>query len=96
MRNQFFAGSGFPLYENGRVRGSYPLHLFEHRFQGRTIAYHLFESALIITTFKSLESPHREPPGALLSALSLKSCSNTLEQNFIIERLGQEFRRSCS
>src|SRR5579863_513894 len=67
VRDQFLAGAGFSLYKNGGIRGRNPFDLFEHRFQGRTIAYHLFESALIrrsISTSESLDSSHRAPPGA--------------------------------
>src|ERR1700676_4277502 len=67
VRDQLLAGAGFSLNKNGGIRRRNPFDLFEHRFQSRTIAYDLLESALIrclITTSEFLESSHREPPGA--------------------------------
>jgi hypothetical protein len=61
VRNQLLAGSGLPLYKNGGIRGRNPFDLFEYRFQSRTIANDLLESALVrrlITTPESLESSH--------------------------------------
>src|ERR1700752_2404186 len=76
VRDQFLAGAGFSLYKNGGIRGRNPFDLFKHRFQGRTIAYHLLESALIrrsISIPESLDSSHRAPPGANALVIRLSS-----------------------
>jgi len=60
------------LDKNRGIRGSDALDFSENRFQGRTIAYDLLESALIsvpVTGRESLESSHRTPPLARLGAL---------------------------
>src|ERR1700756_1358262 len=100
MRNQFLARAGLSLDKNRGIRGRNPFDLFEYRLQSRTIAYHLLESALVrylITTRKPLDSPHRKPPGARtpsLPGLILQSRSNTVEQQFIIKRFGEELHRA--
>src|ERR1700680_2067406 len=76
VRNQLPCSAGFSLDKNRGIRGRNPFDLFEYRFQSRTIAYHLLEFALIrrlITTTESLESSHREPPGAHALFIGLNS-----------------------
>src|ERR1700752_3395964 len=76
MRNQFLARAGLSLDKNRGIRRRNAFDLFEYRLQSRTIAYHLLKSALVrhmITTSESLESPHREPPGAYALLIGSKS-----------------------
>src|ERR1700734_563369 len=99
VRDQLLAGASFSLNKNRGIRGRDPFHLFEHRFQGRTIADDLLESALIrqlTTTPDFLQSPHREPPGAhslVIIGSILQSRSDALEEDLIIEGFGQELYR---
>ena len=45
--DQLLAGAGFSLDKNSRISRRNAFDLLEHRFQSRTVAYHLLESALI-------------------------------------------------
>ena len=96
-RDQLFAGACFSLDQHGRIGRRYPLDLIEHDLKRRAITYDLLKSAaatILVTGSESFESFHRGPPGRLGTPLLLGSgiqCrSNTLEQGFIVERLGQE------
>src|SRR5580692_99169 len=76
VRDQLLAGAGFSLYKNGGIRRRNPFDLFEHRFQSRTVTYDLLESSLVrrlITTLVSLESSHRDPPGAQVFVIGFNS-----------------------
>src|SRR6266404_5655509 len=66
-RDQFLAGPGFALNQNGRVRWRDAFDLLENHPESRALAYDLLEPPL--TTFLSngpdpFKSSHREPPGA--------------------------------
>ena len=101
-RDQLLAGACFALDKNGGVRRRDAFDLFEYGFQSRTVAYDLLESTLItilVTGTESFENFHRGPPGAprctSLQGSTLKSRANTVEQNFVVERLCQELHRTC-
>jgi hypothetical protein len=60
-RDQLFAGAGFTLEKDGRIRWRHPFDVSEDRFQSRTAAYQLLESALIVvlvTGSKSCKCSH--------------------------------------
>src|SRR5437868_9697739 len=66
MRDQLLAGACFSLDEYGGIGRRDAFDLFEHRFQSRTVAYNLLESALVAVLVTRLESfrqsSHRGPP----------------------------------
>src|SRR5580704_13453978 len=73
VRNQLLASARFPLDNNCGIRGRNPLDLLEHRFESRAVADHLLEFAPVrplFATTESLESSHRQPPGARIQSLS--------------------------
>src|SRR5437899_9481459 len=101
-RDQLLAGACFALDKDGGICRRDAFDLFEHRFQSRTVAYELLESALIgnlIATPEIFESSHREPPAPRARSLSgstLQSRSNSLEQGFLVKRFCQELHCCCS
>src|ERR1700693_3889823 len=63
--DEFLAGAGFTLDQHSRTGGRDSFDLFKHRFQRRTIADDLLESArvrILITSPQYPDSCHREPP----------------------------------
>ena len=60
-RDQLLARTGFSLDKNGGIRRRDALDLFEHRFQSRTIADELLESARISVLLTELESLRQLP-----------------------------------
>src|SRR5882757_6210871 len=66
MRDELLAGAGFAVNQHSRTGGRDSFDLFKHRFQRRTIADDLLESArvrILITSPQYPDSFHREPPG---------------------------------
>jgi len=64
-RDQFLAGTRFPLDQYSRICGRHAFDLFEHRFECRAVANDLLESSLtkgLIIVPESIESSHRGPP----------------------------------
>src|SRR5258708_25202432 len=96
--DQLLACTGFSLDKNSRIRRGDLLDLFEHRFQSRTVAYDLLESArisILVGGSESCNSCHRRPPWAtrcplLLTGLVFQSRPHTLEQCFVLERFSHE------
>ena len=93
--NQLFACAGFSLDKNRGIGGRDPFDLFQHYFKRTTSTNELLEFTrivILVTGPQPFESSpiccHQEPPGGLglLSGSTIQSCSNTLEQTFIVER----------
>jgi hypothetical protein len=100
-RYQLLSGAGFSLDQDGGVGCRHSLDLFENGFQSRTISYELFKSArtaiTVIGSSDSVESFHEDL--LMLRAevgSTLQSCSNTLEQGFVIKGFCQEFHGARS
>jgi hypothetical protein len=65
--DKFLASTSFSLDKSGGTRGRDALDLFEHRFQGRAVAYNLLESVRITVPVggsESCNSSHGKPPCA--------------------------------
>src|SRR6266849_6975912 len=102
-RDQFLSSAGFTLDKNRGIGRRDPFDLFQHSFQSWTATDDLLESAritVLVTGPKSFESSHSGPPCARVhssvSGSTLQSCSNTLEQNFVVERFCHELHGACS
>src|SRR5882672_4425770 len=100
--DQLLAGAGFSLDKNGGICRRDLLDLFEHRFQGRTVAYQLLESApitVLVSGPESCNSCHEEPPVPRytlpMTGSTLQSGANTLEQCSVIERFCHELHSAC-
>ena len=102
-RDQLLAGACFSLDKNGGIRGRDLLDLFEHRFQSRTLAYDLLESARIAVPVGGPESCDSCPRRTSLrththvcyAGSAFQSRSNTFEQDFVVERFCQKLHRAC-
>src|SRR6266852_7864664 len=72
MGDELLAGTCFTLDQHSRAGRRDAFDLFEHRFQRRTVADDLLESArvrILITSPQYLSSCHREPPGTACTLL---------------------------
>ena len=105
LGNQFLAGAGFAVNQNGRVGGCNTSDLFKHRFKRTARPDNLLKCTrglVLVTVCNCFGTVHSKPPQGCtfwqpsVGCLHVDCGAHFRKQNLIVERFHKEFDRALS